>query len=252
MPDKCYMCDQTATTTEHVPPKCLFPTMKDSSQDLRVNLFTVPSCDNHNGKKSKDDEFLMVSIAGILGNNSIGFQHYHGKIQRALKRNSFRLLEKVFTDKKIYRFNKDNLFIDVIWGTPDYNRLMGCFDNIALGVYRHHFGENFKGKVKSLLGFLHMPEGNPKAFTEWIKYKSVDELKDKEKYGDNPGVFYYQYTSPDQYGYFLIKLCFYENLDIYVAYLPQDVERPTMLEMELMNRGIKTYIHDGEKIFEFN
>lgn len=31
MAKKCYMCDNDATTVEHVPPKCLFPEMKDSN-----------------------------------------------------------------------------------------------------------------------------------------------------------------------------------------------------------------------------
>src|SRR5690606_38612967 len=97
--EQCYMCDEVATSVEHVPPKCLFPEIKDSGVDLRVNLITVPSCEEHNCKKSHDDEFLMVSIAGMLGNNSIGYQHYNGKIQRALRRTSYKLLEKVFLNR---------------------------------------------------------------------------------------------------------------------------------------------------------
>lgn len=103
------MCDKEATTVEHVPPKCLFPEFKDAGEDLRVNLITVPSCDDHNGKKSRDDEFLMVSLAGLIGNNSIGFQHYHGKIQRALKRTSQRLLDDVFLSKKTYRIERQSV-----------------------------------------------------------------------------------------------------------------------------------------------
>src|SRR5207249_7535044 len=58
---QCYMCDRQATSHEHVPPKCIFPERKDTDgQDLRAQLITVPSCDIHNSKKSKDDESLMV------------------------------------------------------------------------------------------------------------------------------------------------------------------------------------------------
>lgn len=54
------MCDQPATSREHVPPACLFPEEKDIRTSLfRNNLITVPSCDLHNSKKSTDDEFLM-------------------------------------------------------------------------------------------------------------------------------------------------------------------------------------------------
>lgn len=55
---QCYMCEKPASTVEHVPPKCIFPEQKDSlgGQDLRKQLITVPACDVHNTKKSRDDE----------------------------------------------------------------------------------------------------------------------------------------------------------------------------------------------------
>ncbi|AZR80827.1 hypothetical protein [Thiomicrospira sp. S5] len=249
---QCYMCDAHATSVEHVPPKCLFPTIKDSGKNHRVDLITVPSCDKHNGEKSRDDEFLMVCIAGIIGNNSIGYQHYHGKIQRALKRTSYKLLDKVFLKKRFYHFHDDNEFLEILWGTPDYQRLIKCFEHIAMGIYRHHYGTNFKGKVKPYLGFLHSNEPNPKAFKELIQHKTAKELENQPKLGSNQEVFYYQYTTPDQFGIFLVKLSFYENVDVYVSYLPEGVEKPSHLGFELVNRGIKTIINEDGKSFEFN
>lgn len=251
--DICYMCEAEATSVEHVPPKCLFPEAKDSGgQNYRVNLITVPSCDEHNGQKSLDDEFLMVSLAGILGNNSIGYQHYHGKIKRALKRSSSKLIDKVFLNKKIFRIEKDNKLIDILWGTPDYKRLINCFTHIAYGVYRHHYGTQFRGQVRSHLDFLHSIEKNQNSFKELIKHKVYDELVGKEKFGSNPSVFYYQFTDPDQFGIFLAKLCFYENIEVYSAYHPGDKEKPSLFEMELIKAGIKTTIHHGDKKYEFN
>jgi hypothetical protein len=123
--ETCYMCENPPTSREHVPPKCLFPESKDvKGQNFRENLITVPSCDLHNSKKSKDDEFLMVSTAGIIGNNSIGYHHKLGKVDRAIRRSSNRLIENVFLRKKHYFFqSENNQFIEVIWGTPDYDRL---------------------------------------------------------------------------------------------------------------------------------
>ncbi|MGC6777365.1 hypothetical protein ACP0IR_02510 [Pseudomonas aeruginosa] len=153
--ETCYMCQEPPTSVEHVPPKCLFPEKKDIGEDLRKSLITVPSCDKHNGQKSKDDEFLMISLAGIIGNNSIGYQHYTGKIHRALKRSAYKLLDKVFLKKQFTIIEHNNKFIEILWGTPDHKRLLDCFEHIALGIYRHHYSENFLGKVKPHLGFLH-------------------------------------------------------------------------------------------------
>ena len=63
MPATCYMCTSAATSVEHVPPRCLFPEQKDLpiGVDLRKQLITVPSCDIHNSRKSKDDEYLFYA-----------------------------------------------------------------------------------------------------------------------------------------------------------------------------------------------
>ena len=250
--EKCYMCDSDAVSVEHVPPRCLFPELKDSGSNYRVNLITVPSCELHNGKKSRDDEFLMVSIAGILGNNSIGYEHYNGKIQRALRRTSYKLIKQVFLKGKIVRIGDSNDFIDLLWGTPDYPRLLGCFLHIAHGIYRYHFGKNFDGEIKPYLGFIHSREKNPKNFKAFIEHKTSIELEGKPKYGSNQGVFYYQVTNPDRFGIFLIKLCFYQNVNVYVACRPAGFEPPFDLGMELMNGGIETTFVIGDKEYKFN
>jgi len=85
----CYKCNDIATSREHVPPICLFPEAKDvSGLNFRKDLITVPSCDKHNSKKSHDDEFLMVSIAGIVGNNLVGYLQFQTKVSRAIRRKS--------------------------------------------------------------------------------------------------------------------------------------------------------------------
>jgi hypothetical protein len=246
------MCEEEATSVEHVPPKCLFPESKDvGGKNYRINLLTVPSCDKHNGKKSQDDEFLMVSLAGIVGNNSIGYQHYGGKIHRALKRTSFKLLDDIFIQKRELRLKNENKFMDVIWGTPDYKRLEDCFSHVAYGVYRFHFKNSFIGELKPYLGFLHHNEQNPKAFKAFLQAKAKHELDGKTQYGENPGVFYYQITEPDEFEVFLIHLCFYENTSVYVSLVPEG-KAPSSLGMEMINHGFKTIIHLDDKEFEFN
>ncbi|WP_162094259.1 hypothetical protein [Pseudomonas chlororaphis] len=249
---KCYMCDSEATSVEHVPPRNVFPEFKDAKENYRVNLITVPSCDLHNGQKSQDDEFLMVSIAGIIGNNSIGYEHYNGKIQRAIKRSSYKLLEKAFLRRHLFRIEGENKFLDILWGTPDYKRLISCFTHIAYGIYRHHFETNFQGTLKPYLGFLHTTDENPKTFKEFIKHRAAIDLEGKVKHGENQGVFYYQFTDPDKFGIFLLHLCFYENVNIYVSCQPIDVEKPFDLGMELLNSGVHTIIRVGDKEYEFN
>ncbi len=56
------MCDSLATSREHAPPICFFPEASTFGRDLRKSLITVPSCDAHNSKKSKDDEFFRATL----------------------------------------------------------------------------------------------------------------------------------------------------------------------------------------------
>jgi hypothetical protein len=57
------MCDDSAVTKEHVPPKCFFP------DSLRDNLVTVPACTKHNLENSRDVEYVRNVISTQHGTN---------------------------------------------------------------------------------------------------------------------------------------------------------------------------------------
>jgi hypothetical protein len=251
----CYRCTTIATSKEHVPPRNLFPEARESGGiDYRINLITVPSCDAHNSAKSDDDEFLMVSLAGIIGNNSVGYRHRLGKVDRAILASAHRLLDQVLLEKEaIHRIEiADNQFVDVIWGTPDIARLNRCFEHIAYGLHRHHFKENFSGSIKVLPGYLIEKTHNKKTFVEWVQNLAERDLAGKPKVGSNPAVFYYQVSDPDQFGIYLMRLCFYGNLLVYVAFIPKGSTPPPNLVMLLIDQGIRTFVRSGDKRYEFN
>ena len=251
----CYICDAPGSTSEHVPPRAIFPEEKDiPGKSYRVNLITVPSCPVHNTGKSDDDQFLLVSLAGIIGNNSIGYRQHTTKVNRAIRRTSNRLLESVFVaNRRLARVDiSDNRFLDVIVGTPDADRLSQCFDRIVRGLYYHHFGFKLVGETKSVLGFLFHQSVNAKNFLKFIKRRVELELVDEPKHGSNPEVFFYQITQPDQFGAFLFHLCFYESVNIYVSVVLDGKPRPYHLGIDLMNRGIRTVLTLGDESYEIN
>lgn len=232
----CYMCDSIATSKEHVPPKCLFPEKKDMGENkYRQNLITVPSCDIHNTSKSQEDEFLMISLAGIFGNNSIGYTHKLTKVNRAIRRSSNKLLDKAFKKRKHYILKKDNNFIELIWGTPDYHRLINCFTHIAYGLHYEYFDKAFKGKIKVILGYLHSTDRNHNNLVDFIKHQSRIDLKDIPKHGENEDVFYYQFSKPDKFGTYLIHMRFYGGIDVYASFLPEDKPEPNDLGLMIAN-----------------
>lgn len=251
----CYMCAARATSREHVPPRNLFPEASESGGvDYRLNLVTVPSCDAHNSAKSKDDEFLMVSLAGIVGSNSIGYMHRLGKVDRAVLASANRLLDQVLLEKEeIHRVEvAENRFIDLVWGTPDIDRLYRCFEHMAYALHRHHFKKNFSGSVKVLPGYLREKDHNKRKFVEWVRDRAELDLVGKTKLGSNPGVFYYQVSDPDQFGLYMMRLCFYGGLAVYTAFIPEGSSPPPSLTALLIERGIPTVVTLGDKSYRFN
>lgn len=238
-----------------MPPRNLFPEASESGGvDYRINLITVPSCDAHNSAKSGDDEFLMVSLAGIIGNNSIGYAHRIGKVNRAILASANHLLDQVLLKKEeIHRAEvAENTFADVIWGTPDVARLNRCFEHIAYGLHRYHFKQNFCGSVTVLLGYLREKGHNRQKFVELIRDRAELDLAGKPRIGSNPGVFYYQVSDADQFGLFMMRLCFYGGLAVYVAFKPEKSSPPPNLAHLLIERGVPTTITLGDKKYEFN
>ena len=247
------MCDKPGITREHVPPRCLFPEAKDVQGNYRKQLITVPSCNIHNTSKSSDDEFLLVCLAGIGGNNSIGYAHKLTKVNRSIRNSSFRLLDEALKNRKkgILKVGP-NKFTDVNRGTPNYERLFRCFDHIARALYYHTFSERFVGQTKPLLGFLLHAEETPREFSRFIKDKVAFELLGKPRLGENPDIFTYQFTAPDQFGLFLVHLQFYGGVDVYVGLIPESIKPPENLAILLINEGIQTEIKDGGKSYFFN
>jgi len=229
------MCDKDAVSSEHVPPKNLFPEQKDVGEDYRKHLITVPSCEIHNSAKSKDDEFLMVSLAGIFGNNSIGYLHKFTKVNRAIRRTSNRLLDKVFIKKKHYNLKSDNGFLEVIWGTPDHKRLINCFEHIAYGLHFHHLKKRFKGEIKVVLGYLHSEDESNNNFVQFLKDRAAIDLRHIPLNGENKDIFFYQFTDNDEHGIYMVHMRFYGGIEIYASFLREDKPKPFNLAIELMN-----------------
>lgn len=83
----CYMCDSPETSREHDPPLCFFPEANDIGRNLRRNLVTVPSCDRHNSRKSKDDEYFRSVILMMSAQYSDAGRHqFFRKLLRASAR----------------------------------------------------------------------------------------------------------------------------------------------------------------------
>ena len=210
---------------EHVPPQCIFPEMKDlpDGMDLRKNLITVPSCVEHNLRKSGDDEYLMYVLSMNLPAGKIAAHHFLTKILRAIERrpaliNS--LVEK--NTPVVVRDQVNGDTFETVAVEVNGRRVERIFSNIALGIYLHHFKKRWEGKVRvqpSFLSFMHEPNAfhlNAKN-AELAKYADTF-FANVEYFGENPSVFTYQVVQPDRRIHALMRLNFYTGCKVTVFF----------------------------------
>lgn len=253
---KCYMCDEIASSREHVPPLCLFPEIKDTKGfNFRKNLITVPSCNIHNSNKSDDDEFLMLSLSGLLKNNPVGNFHQMTKANRALRRKN-----KDFIEKEVLRNHKygkiqttDGKFRIISVGNPNFERLSKCLEHIAFGLYFYEFNERFQGELRMILEFIDYSDENTQTLKKFLKRRfEIEKELNLEIKGSNPEVFYYQFHKPDKFGLIGLKTVFYGSAEAYFAFIKTGTIEPFDLAMKLISNGMHTFIELGEERFEFN
>ncbi len=68
------------------------------------------------------------------------------------------------------------------------------------------------------------------------------------KYGANQSVFFYQVVDPDENGIALLNLCFFENIEIFCALVPEQGNIPRDLGFELMKWGLPVkFMLDGKE-----
>jgi hypothetical protein len=253
---QCYMCDSKATSREHVPPSCLFPEKKDTKGiDFRKNLITIPSCDIHNSKKSHDDEFLMLSLSGLLKNNPIGTFHQITKGNRSIRRKN-----KDFIEKEILRNHKyekvlltSGKYRMISIGNPNYERLSKCLEHIAFGLFYHEFQKKFTGEIRMYLEFIEYADENSQVFKKFLsRLFELEKNLSLGIKGDNPEVFYYEFHKPDKNGLIALRTVFYGTAEAYFSFLNKNSKEPFDLGLKLIDAGINSIFELGDEKFEFN
>jgi hypothetical protein len=200
MPNSCcYMCSEAPTSVEHVPPLCLFPEKKDlpSGVDLRKQLITVPSCDEHNTSKSKDDEYILYALVLNIPNNETATNQFFTKIQRAIERNPALINGFAQTTMPILAEDRTTGQIQRTLAVKvDRKRLNRALEMIARALYFHHFKAHWPGAVSVFPHFLlWLTEPNAAELNQPLAGMAlaVEQLMEAEPlHGANPEVFCYQ------------------------------------------------------------
>jgi hypothetical protein len=205
------MCERAATTQEHAPPKCFFPEQKDVGRDLRKNLIRVPSCDEHNTARSKDDQYAMAFVVMQFETTGVARDQFSTKIIRSLKRD-LSLVDQVFHQARKVRVRGE----PTVAVTVDRSR----FDHVLASSFRaivyHHSGQKLASDVTVFsLGIRHKTferDANESALAFSIR----QVLQEQPRLGENPEVFWYQFLHrPNEVT--AMRLEFYQGFTVYAV-----------------------------------
>lgn len=208
----CYMCEKEPTSREHVPPKCIFPEVKDLGIDYRKSPIKVPSCDVHNMRKSKDDEYLMMVLTCSITNNQVAMSQVKTKILRAWRRN-LKLAELLLRiNKPILSNGKSTLAFKV-----DIGRFNRSLDWTVRGLYYSQYKRKWSAKLGIESPALLFLQGkNALKCNQILKHMGAtvnQVLGDLPIIGKNPDVFWYQmlHDKPDK---LLLNMMFFGGLQV--------------------------------------
>lgn len=196
--ETCYMCESTATSREHAPPRCIFPEQKDTQNrtNFRKNLIKVPSCDAHNTEKSKEDSYLMHILPISIGTNDVGINQFLTKIQRAIARRP-KLFEQIVDKAKpvlIHDTIQDKWFHAAAINV-DESRIHKIIEMNARAIYFHKNHKKFIGKITVHTNFtLDLNNRFINDTQEELFNMSNALLNDSPALGENPEVFSYRFA----------------------------------------------------------
>lgn len=124
------MCECEATSDEHAPPRCFFPT------GHRKQLLTVRSCDEHNSETSNDDEYVRNVLVTFEGCNELATSFLSDKTKRSFER-SPKLLKRTFQNVIWTEFEgKKTAAFEL-----DCKRVERTMHKIACALHFEHFNE---------------------------------------------------------------------------------------------------------------
>ena len=218
----CYFCESAATSTEHVPPACLFPEQKDLDDgvDYRKNLLTVPSCDEHNSHKSKEDEYVQLILVHGYFNNNAGQDHFNSKIVRAMTRRPALLVA-------LYA-NADPVTVDgvpTVAVTVDRERFNLALERICQGLCVKFAGERWPKEIEIhapiLLAKDEPDAGKVNSLITGLSKSIIGSLDGVAKHGDNPDIFWCQLLIDKAKDRLLCRMVFYGGFDVFAVSDPR-------------------------------
>jgi hypothetical protein len=198
----CYACNAPATGDEHIPPQCIFP--KDDQ--YRKNLIKVPSCDEHNLKKCKNDEYLKSILTAVGGMNELAGSIFGDSVMRMFDRRPH-LIDTFMPD------------LQPVFGTGGFTLDLPRFEDsiaaIVRGLYFYETENILRREVRVAWANRLSADYSSAPYLEIVRYA---ERVPANYSGANPRVFQYAIDKSKSGKTWLCRLRFYEGLPICITW----------------------------------
>ena len=202
----CYMCNSLATSSEHTPPRSIFP----KSSSYRTNLIKVPSCDVHNSSKSKDDELVRHVLACAPGNNDLAHKVVNS-VLRSFDRKPH-IIGSFFPDLNPVTIGGE----ETASFTIDLDRFHTSIQSMVRALYYNLYEDKLFAPLTVAWAALMTNDFSEAPFLEMIRKGELRFGAMKE--GENKEVFQYDFHVPPDRLTGVCRLRFYEGHPIYVAW----------------------------------
>ena len=198
------MCDKEKVSVEHAPPKSFFPS------DMRNNLITVDSCQEHNEDTSLDDEYVKNLITMLIYGNDTAYKQFSEKTIKSFKR-SPALLQSTTEKQHSVNFNG----VQTVAFEIDRDRVDLVMRKIAYALFYHKYNRRWLRKLITATTHLKTPEFKNDKFGQLIEKVQQEHIPIYE--GNNPDVFKFAFIELDDdiYNKFL-RMKFYDGFEIWM------------------------------------
>jgi hypothetical protein len=193
------MCEEPATTKEHVPPYSFFPKGK------RENLWTVPSCEKHNLDANLDVEYARNVISYQYGTNTTAEEVF--EVTQRSWDHSPKLFARTMKDFEAVVVNGEETGSH----TLELDRVKMVMAAIAHALACRDFGREFIGEWRVFCATLRSRVPTPK----WDKLRTMvgsgDYMQIPTPHED---VFHYGIHKTNPHG-FIYRMTFYGAFTVY-------------------------------------
>lgn len=159
-------------------------------------MIVVPACDEHNGDKSADDEYLMQVLPMSLGLNEVADHYFRSKVQESIATNSrlVKSLNEGASPVTVHDTETDE-WTQTLAFKIDYDRLMSVLEMNARAIYFHHHKSKLTAKLSVRTNFTLVE--NSARINDLVNEvvseggRMLDEVG-AQRLGANPDVFFYR------------------------------------------------------------